>query len=296
MLRKFSSVALAGAAALTLSFGVADTAEAISIKPTATATIQLLGSGQVSNSASVGYDPVAGLYYASRAGSSSYTANVWDNSGTLQQSLSPMNADARGWNYNANTGQMELVTFTSDLLTVGRTAAGLLTGTYTTQLNNMAGSPSSQAMLTYDSGRDRFYGYGSTGNSVSVISHTTGALQSTITLDFLSAGITDLVDHFIGYDAVEDVLVGVSGAAAYVFDLTGSYLGSSSLGMTADSNFDMGYANGQVFLLSNQLGGYQGYDIFNSTVPPRPNGVSEPAAAVLMLAGMGLLVLRRRNA
>ncbi|WP_431474003.1 PEP-CTERM sorting domain-containing protein [Marinobacter sp. KM021] len=258
---------------------------------TANETIQLIAVGVEPNTASIAYDPTLGLYYGSRAGSSSYSAAVWDDTGALQQTLSPLNADARGWNYNSNSGQLELVTFTSDLLTVGRDASGFLTGTYTTQLNDMSGSPNAQSMLSYNASLDVFYGI-SSGPSVSVIDHATGALSSSFLLDFAAAGISSLNSWFLGYDEVEDALIGTSGDSAYIFSTSGDYLGSSLLGFNPDSDFDAGYANGQLFVYSNSLGGFQGYDLFDDA-----SSVPEPSTLAILglgLAGLGLS--RRRRA
>jgi|GEM_PF-4767414 len=228
-------------------------------------TIQLVAPDLVENTASIGFDPNLQLYYGSRAGSSSYPAAVWTADGTLQQLLQPMGIDARAWNYNANTGDIELVTFTSDLHIVERDANGELTGNYPQLIENMPGSPTDQSMPAYNPATDEFYAFGSgISPDVSVLDRATGNLQSTITLDFAAAGVSELTSYFIGYDPQQDVLIGVSGANAYIFGLDGSFIRSAPLTVIADRNFDAGYANGQLFVYDPGIVGFQGFDLFAS--------------------------------
>ncbi|MCA8928108.1 MAG: hypothetical protein KDC18_08550 [Alphaproteobacteria bacterium] len=234
-------------------------------------TIQLIEPNIDHNASSIAYDPILGLYYGSQIGSSTYTADVWDGNGAIQQSLDPLNIDARSWFYNENTGNIELVTFSSGLFSVNRDISGQLLGTYEELNASLSGSPTGQAVPSYNPLTNELYAYGSGGNIVSVIDHDTGALKSTIELDFQSAGISGLNSYFIGFDPVENALIGVSDSTAYVFGLDGSFRGSSTLTVAADGDFDAGYANGQLFLFDSQIQGWQGYDLF-VTVAQLPPG------------------------
>lgn len=271
---------------------------AVTVKSSAVETIKLIANGVVPNSASIAYDPNVGLYYGSRAGSTSYTAAVWDNAGVLKQTVSPMGADARGWNYNPNTGNLELVTFTSDLLTVNRDASGNLLGTYSTLISNMSGSPTSQTMPSYNASTNEFYAYGNGGSSLSILDRATGALKSVLSLDLVAAGVSSLNSYFVGYDAVKNVLVGASGTSAHVFGMDGSFLGSSSLSVSTRSSFNAGYANGQLFVYDNSIGGFQGFNLFDNTPTNKPAGVPDSGTSIALL-GLGMTVvfaMRRRVA
>ena len=234
------------------------------LKAEAAETIQLVEPDIVSNSGSIAYDPNLGLYYGSRVGSSSYTAAVWDPMGTQQQKLSPLNIDARSWIYNPNTGSLELVTFTSGLFTVNRDGDGLLLGTYDELIEQLPGSPTSQTMPSYNPATNELYAYGLGGADVSVLDRETGNLNSTITLDLASAGISGLSSYFIGYDPNENVLIGTQGFTAYIFKLDGTFVGSTALSLATDGDFDAGYANGQLFLYNAGVQGYQGFDLFDA--------------------------------
>ncbi len=234
------------------------------LNPTAAETIQLIEPTIDNNASSIAFDPNLGLYYGSQVGSSSYSAAVWDPTGTQQQLLDPLNIDARSWFYNPNTGDLELVTFTSGLFTVNRNPDGTLLGSYAELFASLSGSPTSQTMPSYNPATNELYAYGSGGADVSVLDRATGNLKSTITLDLASAGIGGLSSYFIGYDPNENVLIGTSGATAYVFGLDGSFQGSSALTLGTDGNYDAGYANGQLFLYNDGLQGWQGFDLFQS--------------------------------
>lgn len=228
-----------------------------------TETIQLPGSGINQNTASIGYDPLLGLYYGSQAGNQAYTAVVWDQSGNPVQALSPMNIDARAWNFNANTGGIEVVTVSSGYFSANRDADGTLLGSYDTIMSQLGGSPSSQVMPAYNSATNEFYAYG-LGSTVSVLDAATGNVSRTITLDLDSAGNPNMTDYFIGLDSQQNVLVTVGGSYAYIFDLNGNFVRSEQLILIADADFDAGYANGQLFVFNSGIGGFQGYDLFPS--------------------------------
>lgn len=238
------------------------------LNPTAVETIQLIEPAINNNASSIAFDPNLGLYYGSQVGNVGYSAAVWDPTGTEQQLLNPLNIDARSWFYNPNTGNLELVTYqsslSSGLFTVERNPDGSLLGSYGELIANLSGSPTSQTMPSYNPATNELYAYGATGPTVSVLDRATGNLNSTITLDLASAGISGLSSYFIGYDPNENVLIGTSGATAYVFGLDGSFLGSSTLTLGTDGNYDAGYANGQLFLYNDGIQGWQGFDIFES--------------------------------
>jgi hypothetical protein len=279
---KFLNVVLTG-----LILTVSGLANATIINSTADYTIDLQGSLPGAQMA-MAYDPIRDLYYGAQGGRSDAPGTVWDGNGNVVQTAA-LGVDARAFNYNENTGNLELVTFTSDNLIVGRNGSGLFNGTFTTLLNEMTGSTSYQSMLTYNSNADVFYSMSNSG-VVNVVSHTDGTLLGDITLDFSTAGITSFNNYFVGYDSTENVLIATSLTTASIFELDGSFLGSSTIGSSARSNYYQGYTNGQLFVQSTSNGTFKGYDLF---ADGPTNSVPEPSTLAIFALGMIGLASRR---
>ena len=251
-------------AALACVLAMATTASAVTILPNAFPTIHLAGPAPQST---IAYHPGFDQYYASQTGYPQANAYVWDASGALLQTHGPLNIDARSWNYNPNTGNVEMIGYSpSGLWTMGLDGAGLLTG------GNANTNPAlgSGLLPVYDAARDRFYSYGA-GSSVYVTSGVNGSQLGTITLDLAPAGSPTLTSYFVGYDPTHDVLITMDNVnnRALVHDLGGVYLGASQLPIAAPGSYFSGYANGQLFLRdSSGPGGTAGFNIF----VPEPTG------------------------
>ena len=279
---KFLNVVLTG-----LILTVSGLANATIINSTADYTIDLQGSLPGAQMA-MAYDPIRDLYYGAQGGAPSFPGTVWDGNGNVVQTAA-LGADARAFNYNENTGNLELVTFTSDNLIVGRNGSGLFNGTFTTLLNNMAGATSSQSMLTYNSNADVFYSMSNSG-VVNVVSHNDGTLLGDITLDFSTAGITSFNNYFVGYDSTENVLIATTLTTASIFELDGSFLGNSTIGSSARDGYYQGYTNGQLFIQDTSNGTFKGYDLF---ADGPTNSVPEPSTLAIFALGMIGLASRR---
>jgi hypothetical protein len=236
-------------------------------------------------------------------GSPSYTGVVWNSSGAVVQQLTPLNTDLRSFYYNANTGQIEDVTFSANspsgsygYYSVGLNASGLLTGIYTSKGVTLSGLPSSQTVPSYDAVRNLLYGFDNL-HSVKAINASTGLAVSTITLDLASAGTSSLMLDSIGYDSVNDALISFTttgGNRALAFSATtGAFLASISLsGLTSPTNqYGLGFANGQLFIYDGTLQAYRGYFI---TSIPEPATASLLAVGLLAFAAQGWRLRRQR--
>lgn len=246
----------------------------------------------------IAWHPGFQQYYGGRGGSSSYSGRVWNSSGSIVQTLTPINTDLRSFFYNSNTGNLENVTYaayysSSGYRTVGLDANGLFTGSYTNFSVTLSGLPSDQAAPAYDAGRNLLYGFES-GSTVKAVSPTTGLVVSTVTLDLTAAGSPTLPTHVIGYDSSNDALITYTttgGARALAFNpTTGAFVASISLPGTVPSpgEWRMGYANHQLFVYDSGIDSFRGYQI---TAIPEPGTIA--------LLGVGLAMIgftwRRRR-
>lgn len=238
----------------------------------------------------IAWHPGFQQYYGGRGGSSSYSGRVWNSSGAIAQTLTPINTDLRSFFYNSNTGNLENVTYAayysaSGYRTVGLDANGLFTGSYTNFSVTLSGLPSDQVAPAYDAARNLMYGFES-GSTVKAVSPTTGLVVSTVTLDLTAAGSPTLPTHVIGYDPTYDALITYTttgGARALAFNpTTGAFVASISLPGTVPSpgEWRMGYANHQLFVYDSGIDSFRGYQI---TAIPEPGTIA--------LLGVGLAMI-----
>jgi hypothetical protein len=254
----------------------AQTAPGVTILPNAFPTIHLVGNPPQST---IAYHPGFDQYYASQTGYPTARAYVWNASGALLQTHFPLNIDARAWNYNPTTGNIEMIAYNpSGLFTMGLDGAGLLTGVNV----NTTPAMGSGALPAYDANHNLFYSYFS-GATVHVQS-SNGTPLSPITLDLASAGSPTLNSTFVGYDQARDLLITIdhTNDRALVHDLTGAYLGASQLPIGTPNSYFGGYANGQLFF-RDPSGGAAGFNIFT------------PEPATLSLLGIGAMAILRRR-
>ena len=241
------------------------------------------------------YDPVRGYYYGTAANNPRVDGFVWDSSGVLVQRLKPLNVDVPpAVNYNPNTQALEVLTVSANqptmaaegpfgLLALGRDANGLLTGSTTQIRELLPGLPGQQVAPAYDPKRDHLYASASGG--MNVVSRSTGELIDHITFDYAAAAGGTYQLYSLGYDPEHEVLIKVNTSKinrrAFVFDLTGDYLGSSALPIAdpLSTSWGMAYTNGQVFVTDSfdSGGSWKGYTIFS----PLP----EPTSLVLVVLG-----------
>jgi len=219
----------------------------------------------------VAYHPTFDHYYASDTGSSGVSGFVFPSGGgTALQTQTPLNIDPRAWNFDANTGQLEIVTFDAlaggtglGLIRPGVDATGMLTGGTSTLLASMPGNSDAQSAAAYDGGADIFYSR-SSSNVVNVVRRMDGSLAGTIVLNFTAAGITTALNDGIVFVPTVGWLVVLDSASnrAIAFDLLGNFVGASTLDITVTSTSRRpGYANGQLFVFDSARNGWQGYRI-----------------------------------
>lgn len=252
----------------------------------------------------VAYNPSNNQYYGGGGGGPGCNGDIWNATGTKLQSLSPINVDIRGVNYNANNGSIEVIGYGSrsgygsgsgysGLYKMGLDGSGFYTGINTQVLGSLPGTASDQSVAAYDSGRDVFYSHAN-GSDVTIVSHSDGSLKGTLHLTGTS--LSGVNNYAIGYDSSNDALIKYSYASnqALVFDLTGAFIGASTLGGGSyDPNYSMSYSNGLLFVGKGSNAGYDAYQIIEEA----PITVPEPTTVALMGLGfLGFAASRRKSA
>ncbi len=214
----------------------------------------------------VAWDPSRSLYYTGGGGYSSNTATVNDTSGSVLSGI-PVPGDLRAWNYNPNTGNLEMVTYAAQsgggdygFFSVGRDGSGYLDGTKSLVLSSMPGLADSQTMPAFDPVANVLYSGSVGSNSVNKVDRTNGSLISTINC---SGGPGSNDTYSVGYDRDENwlMLFNNSSSSVMVFNGTsGAYIGSATTDIAAFF-YGFGYANKQVWVYDSSRNGWQGYDI-----------------------------------
>jgi hypothetical protein len=274
-------------AAGTLALASAATLAAPVVMSNATQGVTLAG-GSSCYQMGVAYDPTNSQYYGGGGGSPSCNGMVWNASGDLIQNVQPINIDVRGVNYNANSGQVEIISYGASygyggLRQMGRDAAGLYTTSNPVLLAGMAGIADAQSVAAYDSARDVFYSTANQSGTVNIARHSDGSLAGTITLSGHS--LDNTMWESIGYDPINDVLIAFDTAArqALIFGISGQFIGASQLsGSGYDDQYAMSYTNGMLFVGKGSNGGYEGYQILEAATA----NVPEPAGIALVLLGL----------
>jgi hypothetical protein len=264
----------------------------------------------ISVPSTVTYHPGFGFYYASGTGNTTRPGFVFGPGGGAPTHVEePLNIDPRAWNFNSNTGLVEVVTFDAvsggagrGLIEAQTDGGGLLNGGTASLLPSMPGNLGSQTAPAYDAGANVFYSRDNS-NVVNRVSRVDGSLVSSFNLDFASAGITAALNDGIVF-VPELAALGVLDELAdtlSLFDLAGAYLATVSLpvDLTSDSRRP-GYANGQLFVWDDASTGWQGLRIVDAVQPPIQEIPTLSAiglsALALVLAGLAAAALRRRRA
>jgi hypothetical protein len=207
------------------------------------------------NQAGIAYNTEKNLYYAVRAGSSSYTLYTYDENGS-QLAGNTAGFDFRGLWWNTNTSALEGNSYNSNgyrRVDLDANGYALSTGT-----NNPASNyqPDSQSQADYDYDLDEVIYYHN--NSIYRTSRTTGALiGSPIGITGLPANT--LNSTFVGYTGIpgEEVLIyDYSNKAVYFVDkTTGVYAHSVQLPSSApgQSYLNTSYANSHIWISDGTL-------------------------------------------
>ena len=198
----------------------------------------------------VAYNPGKKLYYAVRAGSSSYVLYTYDETGT-QLAGNTANFDFRGLWWNPNTSSLEGNSYNANgyrRVDLDANGYALSTGTNSPASNYQ---PDSQSQADYDYDLDEVIYYHN--NSIYRTSRATGALiGSAIPITGLPANT--LNSTFVGYTGIpgEEVLIyDYSNKAVYFVDkTTGVYSRSVQLPSSApaQSMYNTSYSNGHIWI------------------------------------------------
>jgi hypothetical protein len=264
------------------------------ILPNGVPTINLgIGGAAVDQPMTVAFDPVFNQYYGGIGGFTTRPAYVWNAAGVLLQTQQPANVDVRAYNYNPNTNALECITFNAinggspaGLVVMGLNGSGLLTGSNTNVLGTMTGLSDSQTSPAYDPMLNRLYSRGTT-NVINVVNRANGSLITQTTLNLAPAGNPSLQGEWVGFDSFFDVFVtlDITNDRALVHDLSGNFLGSSQLTgfhpVGGNTNWNVGYTNGQIFTWDSTINAYRGFQIFTTGVP-------EPSTFLLIGTAVGI--------
>lgn len=228
------------------------------------ATVTLQCTGGTGNRSGVAYNPQKNIYYSVNAGSGSYPLELFDENGSVLQSITS-NFDHRGLWWNSNT---------NDLEGTGNSSAGIWvqnlnenglpidpsSGTKTTLTNS---KPNSQSNGDYDATSDEIVYYDdgkvyrySRVNHTLIESKTIINLPATVSTSDLNNNT--IIVTGIGVVAVYDH---VKKALYEINKNTGEYLNTIQLEASApaSSSFKMSYANGHIFLFDSVTKAWKGY-------------------------------------
>lgn len=246
------------------------------VLPAAVPTITMnRGSGYFGDTPmGMGYHPGFNQYYGAIGGNPGFSGFVWSAAGNLLQTLTPINVDVRGVNYNPNTNSIEVVTYGANfgggpygLFAMGLGPSGLYTGSNSQVLTSLPGLASDQTMPAYDAVRNRLYSR-STNGIVNIVDRATGGFMGMVALDLVAPGSPVLLGEALGYDGNFDVFITVdlTNFRALVHRLDGSFIGACTVPpfSPTQDRFNMGYSNGQIFVFDTPSNSWHGYQVLGS--------------------------------
>lgn len=242
----------------------------------------------------VAYHPAFNYYYVADGGLapmgseweapiSKSQVHAFDKDGKHVNSALP-GYDNRSIYYNANTGNIETITYNIS------SAFGFApnTGMYAFELSEQgkikdtskeimqfhSAFGDSFTMPSYDAENDRYFAKQKRGNKVLIVTKKDEEPIGEITLDIAAAGakFDDISDSFVAYTGSkgeELALLDLDHKAFLIFDLTGKFIAKSAIPkgikLRAKNYYNgLGYANNMFFLYNekeNEFGTYHGYQI-----------------------------------
>jgi len=209
--------------------------------------------------------------------------HAFDKTGKYVNSAGP-GYDNRSIYYNANTGNIETITYNIS------SAVGFApnTGMYMLELSETGKIKDTSkeiiqfhvafgdafTMPSYDAENDRYFAKQKRSNIVRIVSTKAAEPVGEIALDLVAAGakFDDVADSFVAYTGAkgeELTLLDLDHKAILVFDLSGQFIGKSQLPegikLRAKNYYTgLGYANDMFFLYNEnegEFGTYHGYQI-----------------------------------
>lgn len=227
----------------------------------ATLDMTLQCSGGTQNRTGIAFNPNDQLYYSVNAGSSGYPIETFDVSGNQVATVS-QGFDYRGSWWNPNTGVLEGNGFSSlGIWIQDLDASGYALGTGTTDVSGSG--PDSQSSANYDYNADEVIHY--YNGQIYRYDRATYTLITSYAITGLPSGFGDLNANSVAYTGVPGMEIGVydySNKAFYFIDKsTGAYAMTCQLPRTAPaaSLFQMGYANGRLWLYDGGTSQWKGY-------------------------------------
>jgi hypothetical protein len=192
--------------------------------------------------------------------------------------------DNRSIYYNANTGNIETITYNissefgfapnTGMYALEMSEAGKIKDTSKEIIQFHKPFGDSFTMPSYDAENDRYFAKQKSGNKVRIVSIKESEPLGEITLDIESAGakFNDISDSFVAYTGSkgeELALLDLDHKAILIFDLSGKFVAKSLLPdgikLRAKNYYNgLGYANNMFFLYNENegdFGTYHGYQV-----------------------------------
>jgi hypothetical protein len=282
------------AGVLLSSFLLASSIQA-AVLPEAQLTLKIpMAKAPTSRPMTVAYHPALKHYYVADGGlaplGSEWEAPIsksqihaFDADGKYVNSANP-GYDNRSIYYNANTAQIETITYNISsaygfapntgmyALEMSETGKIKETSKEIIQFHKPFGD--SFTMPSYDAESNRYFAKQSRSNKVHIVSITEAEPVGEITLDIAAAGAKsdEISDSFIAYTGSkgeELALLDLDHQAILIFDLTGKFIAKSALPDTiklrAKNYYNgLGYTNNMFFLYNEnegEFGTYHGYQV-----------------------------------
>ena len=241
------------------------------IQPTATASTQTFATAATgSNPMAFIYHPGRNFYYSIFGGSAAYGMDVWNATGTLLSTITPIGYDFRGVWWTPNTSQLEGSGYNNvSVVSKPLDASGYPVASTVNTIYATANGLSAQNVGAYDPVNNEIIYY--SAGTIKRVSRATNATISSMAITGLpatTATINSNVVLYTGCAGKEYALYNSTTKAVYFISrATNAYVGTSQLPATAAANasFGVAYTRDQLYLFNYTTRVWNGYTVLAAT-------------------------------